>query len=336
MPTLTQGVIAATLPTGEIVHSIYAYIGTYIAIGTNKGVRIGIIDDQGDITYGPLIIESSSPVEGFTGKDRFIFAARSGDDAGLWRIDLGNPKEDGSFPYANDLAALGVDADVNSVTLYGASGRVVFGVEGDGSYIEQASVYAASGWFRTGYVRFNTVEPKQFKYVSARTTGDGGTVAISTVDRSETEVSLYSFDATSGNSGDVAMQRTQPDQYLGLKFTLTRDSGDSTITPVLNSWQIKSLPATKRPRELKVPVLLYEQMKDAKGAWVEPIDVNTVLQQLEAYEDNADTVNFTLLRHEPTLTESVTIEKVELIQTTPPANVKGDGGIVYLTLRTVQ
>jgi hypothetical protein len=44
MPTLTSGVIAAQLPTGEIINKIEYYLG-YLMIGTNKGVRAAEISD---------------------------------------------------------------------------------------------------------------------------------------------------------------------------------------------------------------------------------------------------------------------------------------------------
>ena len=54
MPTLTSGIVAAQLPEGEIIYSMYSHLGTYLCIGTNKGVRIAIVDQAtGSISYGP-------------------------------------------------------------------------------------------------------------------------------------------------------------------------------------------------------------------------------------------------------------------------------------------
>jgi hypothetical protein len=54
MPTLTNAVTAADFPDDEYVTALGVYLGTYIMIGTNKGIRVGIIDANGDISYGPL------------------------------------------------------------------------------------------------------------------------------------------------------------------------------------------------------------------------------------------------------------------------------------------
>ncbi len=58
MPTLTSGIIAAQLPSGEYPLKIESYLG-YLVIGTNKGVRVASISEgagsAGDLSYGPLI-----------------------------------------------------------------------------------------------------------------------------------------------------------------------------------------------------------------------------------------------------------------------------------------
>ncbi len=61
-------------------------------------------DQDGSIKYGPLIIETTQPVYGFTFRDRFVWCATSvGGEPGLTRIDLGAELENLRFAYANDL-----------------------------------------------------------------------------------------------------------------------------------------------------------------------------------------------------------------------------------------
>lgn len=83
-----------------------------------------------------------------------------------------------------------------------------------------------------------------------------------------------------------------------------------------------------------MPVLLYEQMRDSKGTLLPPLDVYSQLNRLEALETEASPVLFQQMCHGRA--ELVVIESVEFQQMTPPANCKGEGGIAYLTLRTVQ
>jgi len=67
---------------------------------------------------------------------------------------------------------------------------------------------------------------------------------------------------------------------------------------------------------------------------VPPVDIHKVLEQIEGLESKGVPVQFTDLA----LGRSwlVTIEEVTYQQVTPPVNAKGEGGIVYLLLRTVQ
>jgi hypothetical protein len=100
MPTLTNAVTAADFPDDEHVTALGVYLGTYMMIGTNKGIRVGILDANGDITYGPLIYEKSdvSHTTAFAFEDRFAYATVTNDidgKSGLIRIDLSQEIEPG-------------------------------------------------------------------------------------------------------------------------------------------------------------------------------------------------------------------------------------------------
>lgn len=271
MPTLTSGITAATLPTGEVVHSLFAYVGALVAIGTNKGVRIGEITADGDINYGPLVIESTSPVRALTGQDRFIYAActeQIDGSSGLWRIDLGSPKKDGRYAYATDLC-IDTTGEVTSATLLGASGRLVIGAD-SGAYLESATDLVVQGYVQTAYVRFNTVEPKRFEYITARMTG-AGTVGIESVDEAGVASSIVSI-ASGSSTPDYPLGRVTSETVLGLRFTLNQAT--ATTGPTLTSWQIKAQPSIVRQRIIRIPILLFESMRDNKGAALPPVDVH--------------------------------------------------------------
>jgi hypothetical protein len=109
MPTLTNAVTAADFPDDEHVTALGVYLGTYMMIGTNKGIRVGILDANGDITYGPLIYEKSdvSHTTAFAFEDRFAYATVTNDidgKSGLIRIDLSQEIEPGRYAYAKDLS----------------------------------------------------------------------------------------------------------------------------------------------------------------------------------------------------------------------------------------
>ena len=130
MPTLTQAIVAAEFPPGEIVYKIFYYLG-YMMIGTNKGIRAAIINDQdGSINYGPLIVETSQPCYDFTARDRFVWCATSvNGNAGLIRIDLSTSVEGESlrFAYANDLEyTLSKPHYTTAVSFIGTTNRLNF------------------------------------------------------------------------------------------------------------------------------------------------------------------------------------------------------------------
>jgi hypothetical protein len=109
MPTLTSAIVAAELPVGEIVHKIYYYLG-YMLIGTDKGIRVASVSDQdGSITYGPLIVETSQPCYDFAARDHYVWCATGVDgEPGTIRLDLSNEIEPLRFAYANDIYYPGV------------------------------------------------------------------------------------------------------------------------------------------------------------------------------------------------------------------------------------
>lgn len=72
--TLTTPSVIAELPTGEIVLSMATYMGTYVVLGTNKGVRVGIITADSTIVLGPLTLESDRPVHSLFAEGNFVYA----------------------------------------------------------------------------------------------------------------------------------------------------------------------------------------------------------------------------------------------------------------------
>lgn len=66
--------IIAELPTGEICYSMITYMGTYVVLGTNRGVRIGIITADSSIVLGPLSVETDRPVYALYAEGNFVYA----------------------------------------------------------------------------------------------------------------------------------------------------------------------------------------------------------------------------------------------------------------------
>jgi hypothetical protein len=112
MPTLTSAITAAEMPVGEIIYKIKYYLG-YMVIGTNKGVRVAVVSDEdGSISYGPLLFESTQPIYDFAVRDKYVWCASALTDgtSGLIRIDLGTQIKPLVFAYANDIFKVNGDS----------------------------------------------------------------------------------------------------------------------------------------------------------------------------------------------------------------------------------
>lgn len=351
VPTLTSGIVTAELPVGEYVTALFTYLGTYVAIGTNRGVRIGTIDDNGDLSYGALTVDFSSdvqfddtptdPVYGFAGKDRFIFFTLSGGidgESGLGRIDLGTQVAFGRYAWGTDLQAH-VSGTVRSVLVAGSSNRLVFGVDSSGAYLESASNLESTGYLQTGNIRFHTLEPKLFKYVLLRMKAlDGGSIGVSVLDHNGTVTPLATY-STAGqeSTSDIALPTGLGQQeFVALKFTLDRDGSDATLGPEFRSYQLKALPGAKRQRLIKLPLLCFDFERDKTG---EPVGyegrAKDRLSSLETLEENGDVVWLQDLTDYPFDNRLVVIDDTTFVQTAPPKNVSGWGGVVEVTLRAV-
>ena len=345
MPTLTQGVIAAEMPTGEIIHKIHYYLG-YMVIGTDKGIRIATVSDvDGSINYGPLIVETDQPVYDFCSRDHYVWAATGvAGSPGLIRIDLTQQIEPLVFAYANDVyydSATG--HKTTAVSFANGTDQLIFCTEATGAtsadyghtYIESATEKAVSGYLKTGFIRYNTLEPKNFKRLIGRGEFTYGSMTLETVDADGNEYDIISYDAT---VPPVEVTTTQPfnaQEYLAYKFILYRDATDNTKGPTFKGYQIKSTIATPRQRVIRFPVYCFDVETDRYNVLVgyegRAFDR---LSTLETIEENGDVVTWQDL----TTGESrqCVIEQIQFTRLTPPdRGFSGYGGVIEITIRTV-
>jgi hypothetical protein len=239
MPTLTSAITAAELPVGEICYKISYYLG-YMCIGTNLGARIAAVSDtDGSIAYGPLIFETTQPVYDFAFRDKFIWCASSVEgQVGVTRINLGQQISSLVFAYAWDLYdqtdTLG--HYTTACAFLGNLDRLAFCNAGNGVdgyvYIEAESDLIPEGKLQTGYVRYNTIDNKIFKYIVPRFDTSYGSLSILSVDQFGNEFTLGAY-AQGSEVGQVGIAYPPgSQQYLGFEFTIGRSSSgkDYTVT----------------------------------------------------------------------------------------------------------
>jgi hypothetical protein len=334
LPTSGVPVSIAEFPANEQVTDIATYLGTFVAIATTKGVRIGE-SVQTQIRYGPLI---GSPVS--TGKfsswDRFVVypVTDAGDGrGGLVKIDLSVIDDDGRAAWANFLRA-GDNP---------ARGQVVLGdldciiADSDGS---KCTVFHAhpgngceSGWIQGSWIRYGTLERKNFVDITVVTEPDPkGSIEV-----------LFSDDTGSssliGTMEEGLQEATFP---VALPYTMTdgavrlmiHPDGDGA-GPKVNSWSVRALPTPKSRSELIQLVLLnFDFERDAHGATIG--FEGRALQRWKAL--------LGLLRDGATVTvEEITqgdsylamCQELTFTQVSNPAPGSGFGGLVVVQLRVV-
>jgi len=416
MPSLTSAITAAQMPTGEKIFKIEYYLG-YMLIGTNKGIRVATVSDDGSIIYGPLMVETSQPVYDFAFRDRFVWATTGvAGEGGVIRIDLGNDLGGLRFAYANDLwldngvtgyvttscafagetdrlvfvtTALNrgtitnkqLTSNVATLTTASAHGLTVsdsIWVEGvdntfNGQYtvtaattttfsytkaatnvastavtaatalvnetgsinIESSGTKITDGYIQTGFIRYNTLEPKNFKRLIGRGDFTYGSMTLETVDANNTEYDVVTYDAT---VGPVEVTTTQPagaQEYLAYKFILYRDATTNSLGPVFKGYQVKATIATPRQRVIKFPVFCYDVETDKYNVMVGYDGrAKDRIAELETIEQNGDIVTWQDLQTGES--RQVVIEQVTFSRLTPPdRGFSGYGGILDIIIRTV-
>jgi hypothetical protein len=330
-PVLTPGVSIAELPVGETVQSLYLYVGSRLAIGTTAGLRVGNFDNTyGTFTYGPLSVQTSSAVTAITGRGPFVYAGTKIDgEASLIRLDLGTAVEDGPiYAYAPDLRTPSATATgvVDGLTVRG-DGKLAFTVRGYGLVRETDTYGARDAWLRTSKLRFNTVEPKQFKYGRIRSTGVG-TITVS-VETDTTVPGEVFTRLTAADSERFSLQADGGAEWAQLTFDFTEDA-------VLTSYQVMALPAQPRQRLFSVPVQLFDSEKNRHGRTIGyPGRSKELLDTLERIESSGDeiTVQCPVLGIDAV---RCTVERITFAQPSapPPGKSYGLGGYAQLVFRT--
>jgi hypothetical protein len=342
MPTLTSAITAAELPVGEVTYKISYYLD-YMAIGTNQGIRIAQLSStDGSIAYGPLTVETDQPCYDFAFRDRYIWAATGVEgQAGVIRLDLGQPTGTLVFAYAFDLydSADTLGHYTTACAFLGETNRLAFCNAGNGSdgkvYIESATTLMATGYLRTGFVRYNTLELKIFKLLQPRVDTTNGGINVFSVDSEDTEYSLGTY--SQGTAvGEININYPQAAQeYLAFKFVFSRSTTNTALGPLFTGYQIKALPAIPRQRLIQYPLFCFDHESDKFGNEVGyEGSAYSRLTSLESVENAGDTIQVQDFRTGEAYLGL--IEEMDFINKTPEdKRFTGYGGYLVVTIRTV-
>ena len=375
------GTITATFPPGEIVNSIYSYLGTFVGISTSQGFRIGEIDANGDIVYGPLLW--NLPCYEISGYDRFFYVRVPGgvlldpnqQDVrtppaldvvdGLYRVDLGQRVQEqltGStrFAYSTDVFSVNLnDAEDENLPMRSftiLSNKFLFGIYGSDEVIGDTALamywptdfelnspggdeydLIESGWIQTGRVRFNTLEPKLFRYFSVRSPSPLlGDIDVDIIDEAGNPTRYITYTTINPpDVGDIPLSGIDtPRIYISLRFTLHRGV-EPEVGAIMNGWQLKAVPAPIRQRIFTFTVLCFDTEMDKTGQEIGYEGYS--LERLEAMETIAqrgDALMLQDLYNEKV--SQVVIQNLQFIQLAPPgANTSNWGGYLTFQVKTV-
>ena len=336
---LGAAISVADIPLGETVRTLFGYLGTYLAIGTSRGVRIAAIADDATIVYGPIIFETTSPVISFAARDAYIWAGVKtgiGGASGSYRIYLGQLLDDGGYPYATDIYAAGSTGSVDNMGFFPTTGQMFFSITASGIWIEHATQLVSEGTIQTAVVNWGTLEKKAWKRVRIETDTLEGKIEVyadAIEGRSQivtlTEGSEYNTDF------DLSAAYITPQVNGQLTFSLYRKSDDATKGAVLKGYAIKAIPSPTRSRLIQMPLMCYDFETDRRGVRFGVEDGAKIrIAALESLESSGSTV----LVQDFTSGENfdAVIEEIAFTRMTPPSqNNENFGGIITITMRTV-
>lgn len=338
--TLNTMTSVVTLPGGETVTGLFGYLGTYIIIGTSRGLRVAISNDTGDLSYGPLVFETSLGVYKMSAYSKYIYAGIDsgvGGNSGIYRVDLSQPLEGGGYAYATDVYGDSVTGKVEGVAVT-ADGRVAFCVNGDGLYIEHATELLESGELTTGIIRYETLENKAWKRIKLRTEGtlNGDIDIFRVVDGAAESFRTVEQGSTVDYDYDLSSVFTDVNVEAQFKLRLNRNDTTATTGAIIYGYSVKALPTPTRARLIQFPLFCFDserdRLKNIMGYQGYALGRLQALEQMEAQGETVIIQDFTA-NGEPI--EAV-IEQVTFTRTTPPnGNFTGWGGIIQITARTV-
>lgn len=341
-PDMNNAQMVTSLPSGEIIKAIHYYLG-YLVIGSNKGIRVCPIDVNGSILLGPLLFDSTYPINGFAERGSYLYAASAADAIGVGsnaisiRIDLSNPLDNGAFPWSYDVEYLS-DETSSATEIFEIDDRMVMVIE-EGSagqlIIESTTNLRSSGWLQTGYIRYATTEPKFFKYINLNTNSTHeDSIGLTTIDSSGNNYDLINIDSTLSQKDLELHSPSGPQEYIAFKFTLNNNS-PVTNSPKLLSYRVKSVPAMKRQRLIQYSLSCYDIEQDRfNSQFGYEGRAYDNIKHMETLEETGDFILVTDWRTGESYTGVIETMRFENT-VSPDKNSSGFGGTLTVTIRKV-
>lgn len=347
VPQLTTGIAAGIVPDGELIYSMKVYLNGYLVLGTNRGIRVCLITGNGDggfylggLCYVPPA--GAGPVTALTGYDRFVLGAwnqaHADGSSGSVRIDLSQLIGTAKYAYAPDRS---IAANGNILGMALLDDRLAMlagpGTDAAALYVDSSTLLASHGFVKTGRIRFHTLDDKLFKYlqmVGGPLVGEVQATLFDVDDQPSQQPIIYQ---PQGMTLPAQILGLGPQQYVAVQMDMYATVA-GTSGPTLHGYQLKALPAGRRQRQETLTLNLFDHEMARNGqrfgwdGWA-----LSRLLRLEALEVAADGVLLQHLTADPEGFSSrlVVIDNIIFIQETVPSNVNGWGGLVQVTVHSI-
>lgn len=345
LPVLSSPRQVAQMPRGEQVTCMGTYLGSYVVLGTTAGVRVGVIGQQGAVSYGPLTVATAEPAVDVAFRDRFAYVAVSralpDGSSGAARIDLSAPVQGsrgdtGLYAWAWDVSTKST-ATASSIAFMGNTDRVVL-LAGGVLATQSATDLVAQGWLESGRIRYRTTELKAFQAVKLSGMLNNGQVEVTAVTDDQDQHRVMTYGPTTGIEGEAAVRVPGRPQLSSLAFRLFLEPGvedGAPVSPVVTGFSVKALPTVRKSRLVKFPLSCFDFEVDRNNNRVgrENGSLLRVLE-LEALESAGAPVQVRDRRAGDAFTGL--IESVEYTAPSNPDRAKSNfGGVLTLTVRVL-
>lgn len=339
-PVLSGGASVGNLPNGEIIYSMGSVLGSFLALGTARGVHIGTYDTySGTLKIGPLSVETTAPVYGIASRDRFVYAGYTNQQqdgkTGLCRIDVSYIVDaSGRNAWAPDLrppttAATGLGT-VIAVDALPWSNRMVW-YSTDGFHVEGNGPSAdGDAWIQTSRIRYGTTEQKLFKSGRIAGTLDSASVTVTAIQPFSSAVNVGTFGfLVDGNPGDFYLP-TGLSEWTQLRFGLNGAGA------VLDSYQVKAYPAPKVQDVITLTANCFVSEVDRAG--LEVIDPQQPRARFEAVRQlklAGTACRYVEYTNQGAVALTVLIDQIAFQSYSRPSTETDFGGYVTMKLRVV-
>ena len=258
--------VAGRLPDGEMLTTIYGYLGI-VLLGTTRGFRVAQPNGNGDLVLGALV-DIGAAVEVMMGRGTFIYFGWSNYDVtstGIGRMDLSNLTDvDNLVPaYASDLMAT-VQGTVAGIAYCTTIDGMAFGVNGSGIYKESTTDLVTSGTIEGGIIRYGLTEEKVVTGARAGFTGPG-TVTLALATNTESFAPI----------GETGVQERGVNYEL--RATITQSG--THVSPAVESITLYAYPAPEGTIFIDATAIIADKIQTRDGIEVaaDPVAMRTFL-----------------------------------------------------------